>query len=40
MNLMIAKNEFDPYDALVGQLAIDSLQISWSIYQFKKSGPY
>ena len=29
MNLVIAKNEFDPYDAKVGQLAIDSLQISW-----------
>ena len=29
MNLIIAKNEFDPYDAMVGQLAIDSLQISW-----------
>ena len=28
MNLIIAKNEFDPYDAMVGQLAIDSLQIS------------
>ena len=29
MNSIIAKNEFDPYDAMVGQLAIDSLQISW-----------
>ena len=29
MNLIIAKNEFDPYDAMVGQLAIGSLQISW-----------
>ena len=29
MNLIIAKNEFDPYDAMVSQLAIDSLQISW-----------
>ena len=29
MNLIVAKNEFDPYDAMVGQLAIDSLQISW-----------
>ena len=29
MNLIIAKNEFDPYDAMVRQLAIDSLQISW-----------
>ena len=28
MNLIIAKNEFDSYDAMVGQLAIDSLQIS------------
>ena len=28
MNLIIAKNEFDPYDAMVDQLAIDSLQIS------------
>ena len=28
MNLIIAKNEFDPYDAMVSQLAIDSLQIS------------
>ena len=28
MNLIVAKNEFDPYDAMVGQLAIDSLQIS------------
>ena len=28
MNLIAAKNEFDPYDAMVGQLAIDSLQIS------------
>ena len=27
MNLIVAKNEFDPYDAMVGQLAIDSLQI-------------
>ena len=26
MNLIIAKNEFDPYDAMVDQLAIDSLQ--------------
>ena len=26
MNSIIAKNEFDPYDAMVGQLAIDSLQ--------------
>ena len=31
MNLIIAKNEFDPYDAMVGQLAIDSLQIFWYI---------
>ena len=29
MNLVIAKNEFDPYHAMVDQLAIDSLQISW-----------
>ena len=29
MNLIIAKNEFDPHDAMFGQLAIDSLQISW-----------
>ena len=28
MNLIIAKNEFDPYDAMVGRLATDSLQIS------------
>ena len=28
LNLIIAKNEFDPYDVMVGQLAIDSLQIS------------
>ena len=28
MNLIIAKNEFDPYDAMAGQLATDSLQIS------------
>ena len=28
INLIIAKNEFDPYDAMVGQLAIGSLQIS------------
>ena len=28
MNLIIAKNELDTYDAMVGQLAIDSLQIS------------
>ena len=28
MNLIIAKNEFDPYDAMVGQLAIDSPKIS------------
>ena len=28
-NLIIAKNEFDPYDAMAGLLAIDSLQISW-----------
>ena len=27
MNLIVAKNEFDPYGAMVGQLAIDSLQI-------------
>ena len=27
MNLIITKNEFDPYDAMVDQLAIDSLQI-------------
>ena len=27
MNLIIANNEIDPYDAMVGQLAIDSLQI-------------
>ena len=26
MNLIIAKNEFDLYDAMVDQLAIDSLQ--------------
>ena len=26
MNLIIAKNEFDPYDAMVDQLAINSLQ--------------
>ena len=26
MNLIIAKNEFDPYDAMVNKLAIDSLQ--------------
>ena len=26
MNLIITKNEFDPCDAMVGQLAIDSLQ--------------
>ena len=25
MNLIVAKNEFNPYDAMVGQLAIDSL---------------
>ena len=25
MNLIVAKNDFDPYDAMVGQLAIDSL---------------
>ena len=29
MNLIIANNEIDPYDAMVGQLPIDSLQISW-----------
>ena len=29
MNLIIAKNELDPYDAMVGRLATDSLQISW-----------
>ena len=29
MNLIIAKNEFDPYDAMAGQLGTDSLQISW-----------
>ena len=29
MNLIIVKNEFDPYDAMASQLAIDSLQISW-----------
>ena len=29
MNLVIAKNEFGPYDVKVGQLVIDSLQISW-----------
>ena len=23
------ENDFDPYDAMVGQLAIDSLQITW-----------
>ena len=28
MNLIIVKNEFDPYDAMVGQLTIDSLQLS------------
>ena len=28
MNLIVDKNEFDPYVAMVGQLAIDSLQIS------------
>ena len=28
MSLIIAKNEFDPYDAMVGQLAIDGLQTS------------
>ena len=28
MNLIIAKNEFDPYDAMAGQLGTDSLQIS------------
>ena len=27
-NLITAKNEFDPYDAMAGLLAIDSLQIS------------
>ena len=27
MNVIIAKNEFAPYDVMVGQLAIDSLQI-------------
>ena len=26
MNLIISKNEFDPNDAMVDQLAIDSLQ--------------
>ena len=26
MNLIIAKNKFHPYDATVGQLAIDGLQ--------------
>ena len=29
MNLIVVKNEFDPNDAMVDQLAIDSLQISW-----------
>ena len=29
MNVIIAKNEFAPYDVMVGQLAIDSLQIFW-----------
>ena len=29
MNSIIAKNEFDPYDAMVGQLAIDGIQTSW-----------
>ena len=29
MNLIIAKNEFDPYDVMVGQLAIYNFQISW-----------
>ena len=29
INLIIAKNEFDRYDVMVGQFAIDSLQISW-----------
>ena len=28
MNLIVVKNEFDPNDAMVDQLAIDSLQIS------------
>ena len=28
INLIIAKNEFDPYDAMFGQFAIDSPQIS------------
>ena len=29
-------DEVDLYDAMIGQLAIDSLQISWYIYQFRK----
>ena len=29
MKLIIAKNEFDPYDSMVGQLTINSLQMSW-----------
>ena len=29
MNLITAKNGFDSFDAMVGQLAIDSLEISW-----------
>ena len=28
MKLIIAKNEFDPYDSMVGQLTINSLQMS------------